>query len=58
MPAVRLQEARLEASDVDAVVRAAHPRGVGLVWAARWASRKDTQPSGGLSCVGWGWCAG
>ena len=32
MPAVRLSEARLEASDVGALVRAAHPRGGGLIW--------------------------
>ena len=31
MPAVRLSEARLEASDVGALVREAHPRGGGLV---------------------------
>ena len=32
MPAVRLSEARVEASDVGALVREAHPRGGGLVW--------------------------
>ena len=31
MPAVRLLEARLEASDVGALIREAHPRGGGLV---------------------------
>ena len=31
MPAVRLWEARLEASDVGALVREAHPRGGGLI---------------------------
>ena len=31
MPAVRLSEARLKASDVGALVREAHPRGGGLV---------------------------
>ena len=58
MPAVRLSEARPEASDVGALVREAHPRGGGPVGQARWESRNDAQPSGGLSCVGSGWCAG
>ena len=58
MPAVRLSEARLEASDVGALVREAHPRGSGLVGGAWWASRKDVQPSRARSCVEWGWCAG
>ena len=35
MPAVRLSEARLEASDVGALVREAHPRGGALVGGVR-----------------------
>ena len=55
---MRLSEVRLEASDVGALVLRPICVAVASSGAARWPSRKDAQPSGGLSCVGWGWCAG
>ena len=58
MPALCLLEARLEASDVSFLVREAHRVAVASSGAARWASRKDAQPSGGFCCAGWEWCAG
>ena len=58
MPAVRLSEARLEASDVGTLSVRPIRVAVASSGAARLASRKDAQHSGGLSCVRWGWCAG
>ena len=58
MPAVCLLEAGLEASDIGALVREAHPCGGGLVGGGQLGVPKDTQPSGGFCCAGWGWCGG
>ena len=51
MPAVCLSEARLEASDVGALVREAIHVAVASSGAASRASRKDAQPSGGFCRV-------
>ena len=58
MPAVGLWEARLEASDVGALVREAHPRGGGLVGGGQVGGLKGRPALRGFSCVGWGWCGG
>ena len=46
MPAVCLWEARLEASDVGALVREAHPCGGGPVGVARWPPERTPSPPG------------
>ena len=51
---MRLSEARLEASDVGALVRGVHLCGAGFVRGGQVGARKDVQPSGGLSRVGGG----
>ena len=54
MPAMGLSEAHLEAPDVGALVRRAHPCGGGFAVGGQWASRKDTEPSGGPHLCGVG----
>ena len=54
MPAVRLLEARLEASDVGALVREAHPRGGGLVGGGQLGVPKGRPALRGLQLRGVG----
>ena len=53
-----LSEARFEASDVGALVRGVRPCGGGFAGGGQVGFSKGHPALLGLSCVGWGGCAG